>query len=251
MGGNAYIISGEMVAYLLPDPNQPTPPPSKAPLWKRLFGTVAGSAMGPRVVHLPNGDQHFEIPAGDLEAGLIRDFRGWIVGRLAEPSKGSKVVLEYLAEIEPSVFVRGLQRAGKLRPKFYVQLGFSGCAGEAETSAAVATHWAGFWYAEEHDRIVADHLVPFGFTPDPCESAKAEPTLFLPAGDFGYLNYAPPQCRHPQMPAFEMDNCLFEAFEGNDVLERLDDAFTRYMTDGRCRCQLCDPEFGDAAPYVA
>jgi hypothetical protein len=32
------------------------------------------------------------------------------------------------------------------------------------------------------------------------------------------------------------------------VLERLDAAFGRYMAQARCRCQICEPEFGDATP---
>jgi hypothetical protein len=50
--------------------------------------------------------------------------------RLPTPSSGTTVVLDYLKEIEPTVYVRGLKQRSRPEPEFYVQITFSGCAGQ-------------------------------------------------------------------------------------------------------------------------
>jgi hypothetical protein len=55
-------------------------------------------------------------------------------------------------------------------------------------------------------------------------------------------------CRDSDQPAFAVDASIAEACEGDEVLARLDTAFGRYMAVPWCRCQICEPEFGDATP---
>jgi hypothetical protein len=196
-------------------------------------------------VELPNGDRLIEIPAAPLDAALVSDLRAWVGGRISRPSRGTAVVLEYLTGVPPTVYVRGLQRAGAAEPEYYVQVSFSGCAGQAETSARVMSHWTGAWYTADHERIASEHLSPFGFLP--VDAGEDEPMVFLPAGDLGYLEYTPPDVRYEGQHAFELDQAVVEAYEGSPLLTRLDEVFAGYMRDPACRCQLCDPEFGDAA----
>ena len=70
---------------------------------------------------------------------------------------------------------------------------------------------------------------------------------FLPSGKYGYLEYALGP-RDPDQPAFDLDVSVVEAYEDDPVIQRLDDAFGRYLSDARCRCQICEPSFGDATP---
>ena len=156
------------------------------------------------------------------------------------------MLLQYLTDIEPTIYVRGLQRVGEQRPGFYVQVSFSGCAGQAETSARAAYHWAAQWYAAEHKRIESEYFAPFGFTAAPPGDGEVEVMMFLPAGDLGYLEYQTEGPREPGESAFDLDAAVAEANDGNPLLERLDETFTPYMSVARCRCQLCEPDFGDA-----
>lgn len=71
--------------------------------------------------------------------------------------------------------------------------------------------------------------------------------VFLPAGDLGYLEYTPPAARFEGQGAFAIDQAVVEAYEGSPLLTRLDDMFAGYMREPACRCQLCEPDFGDAA----
>jgi hypothetical protein len=197
---------------------------------------------------MPNGDRFFDIPPGDLGDALIADLRAWLHTRFPQPSKGTALVLEYIKEIEPDVYVRGLQPRNGTAPEFYVQITFSGCAGQAETSARVASHWTSFWYAAEHHRIASAHFTPFGFTPVEPERGEEHDMMFLPAGQYGYLEYHSPDPSDANQPAFEIDVAWAESYPGDTVLDRLDAAFGRYMSKSRCRCQICEPAFGDAAP---
>lgn len=239
MGGYAYIIPGTLSRERLAASSAPEP------FLARMFGGGSGPP-GPRVTTLDTGDRLFEIDPGALRKHLVHDLREWLQSRLAGPSKGTEIPLQYVMEIDPSVYVRGLQRPGEGAPQYNVQISFSGCAGEAETSARVATHWAALWYRAEHERLANAFLRPFGFDPAPYDSGPDEPFAFLPAGDLGYLELVSPEDFGGDAPGFELDHATVGAHGGDPRLERLNELFGHYMKEGKCRCQLCEPDFGDA-----
>ena len=149
MGGYAYLIPGSVDPRLWQNaPLSTLAPPSRS-LWSRLTGAArsGGSSNLPRVTALPNGDRLFELNADPLLDRLIPDFLNWLRARLVPPSRASAVALEYLQEIKPTLYVRGEQHPADSRPAFYVQMTFSGCAGMAETSARVASHWQASGFA--------------------------------------------------------------------------------------------------------
>jgi hypothetical protein len=80
----------------------------------------------------------------------------------------------------------------------------------------------------------------------PVDPGEVEVMMFLPAGDLGYLEYSGDAPREPGESVFDLDQSVAEAYEGSPVLDRLDETFARYMAVARCRCQLCEPDFGDA-----
>jgi hypothetical protein len=239
MGGSAYIIPGVLSRERLAAADTP---PS---LLKRLL-RGGSRASGGRVTTLGGGDTLYEIDAGALSTHLVHDFREWLRSRLPSPSQGTQVPLQYVMDIKPAVYVRGLQHSGEDAPQYNVQLLFSGCAGEAETSARVAAHWAGLWYRAEHERIANAFLRPFGFDPAPYDVARDEPFAFLPAGDLGYLELVSADDAGADAPGFELDYAIATAHEGDERLDRLNALYAHYMRSGKCRCQLCEPDFGDA-----
>jgi hypothetical protein len=193
-----------------------------------------------------NGDTHFAILPGSLEQGLVGDFKSWLIQALAVPSRASTVVLEYLQLGGPSVDVRGFRQANESEASFWVQMSLSGCAGEAEVSADVAAHWAACWHRARWDHIRDVHLIPFGFTPDPPQSTAAVDPPFLPAGELGYLELTPPESREKRrLPMFLLDHSVTESLAEPSSLERIEERFAPYMTEQRCRCQLCEPGLGD------
>ena len=245
MGGAAYLIPGHLAQQLIPD--APLPAPATVPLWRRLLGAAAVSV--PRRSHMvvsSNGDRHFEILPGSLEQDLAVDFKKWLLEELGALSRASTVVVEYLKYGGPSIYVRGLQRSTDSKPSFWIQVSFSGCAGEAQVSADVAAHWATCWYRARRDDIRDAYLLPFGFTPEPYEDlADADPP-FLPAGNLGYFEFTSQESRERyRMPMFVMDHSLEEAFAGQPCLDRLEDRFGPFLTNAKCRCQLCEPGLGD------
>ena len=240
MGGDAYVIPGTLSPERLAASTSTRPS-----VLQRLLGRDAAQS-GVTVTTSAAGDTMYEIPPGSLPKHLVHDFREWLRSRLSAPSEGTQVPLQYVLEIEPSVYVRGVQHAGEDAPHYAVQMSFSGCAGEAETSARVASHWAGLWYRAEQQRIANAYLRPFGFDPSPIDSAEKDWHVFLPAGDLGYLELVSPEDSGSDAPTFELDYATVEALEGDPRLERLHELFGHYVRSGACRCQLCEPDFGDA-----
>jgi hypothetical protein len=244
MGGYAYIIPG---TYAPGRVGEPAPEP-RSFLTRLLRRDTDPTA--PRVTVLASGDTLYELEPGALRKQLVADFRGWLRRKLPVPSEGTQVPLDYVMEIEPAIYVRGLQRAGEAAPQYNLQVSFSGCAGEAETSARVAAHWAALWYRDEHERLAHACLRPFGFEPAPHDPTQDEPLAFLPAGDLGYLELVVPDDPESDAPAFELDYSMAAAHEGDERLARLHDLYGHYMRGGRCRCQVCEPDFGDARAEI-
>lgn len=63
--------------------------------------------------------------------------------------------------------------------------------------------------------------------------------------DLGYLELISPES-DADAPGFGLDYATVSAHEEDPRLERLNELFGHYMKEGKCRCQLCEPDFGDA-----
>lgn len=246
MGGSAYLIPGVVDARLWQEAQHrvfPAPPRS---LWSRLTGLGGGSETQtfPKVTTYPNGDRLIEPQVIPILDHLIPDLLNWVQSCLATPSQASRAALEYLRTIMPTLYMRGHQRLSEPNPNFYIQVTFSGCAGMAETSARLSSHWAMLWYRTNHDRLTRDYLAPGGFQPDPYDPVQDEPLLFLPLGQLGYVEYLPSEVPTAR-PIVELDQSIIDSWSGGLDIERVTEVVERYMTVRRCRCQLCEPALGD------
>lgn len=246
MGGHAYLIPGAVDARLWQGAQQPAAPAPPVSIWNRIarLGRRDSSATLPRVIILPKGDRLIELQADPLPNRLIPDFLNWVQSSLATPSQASRVALEYLREITPTLYLRGEQRRSDPSPAFSIQMTFSGCAGMAQISARLSSHWTALWFRANHDRLTREYLVPFGFQPDPYDPAQDEPRLFLPLGELGYAEYIPAE-DPTSRPMVELDQSVFESRPDDLDVERLTELVERYMTAQRCRCQLCEPGLRD------
>lgn len=246
MGGCAFLIWGQVDEKLL------APVQLKRTLWDRLLRR--SGVKGPKIIELPNGSRLIELSADGLE-GMKKDFRAFLAERIPRPWPSTKVFLDYLDMDIVTVHVRGEQEQGGAA-KWYVQFAFSGCAGTAEVSAELGTHWAQAWYSQRREAIERNHLQPFGFVPDELQTDLQTRRSFLPVGDLGYALYVGKGHTDSELfqpeHSFELDDAMGDmavrSGESADqypllVLKGLEERFSTLMSDSACRCQLCMPDF--------
>ena len=233
MGGTGLLIYGTV------SPERLAPKPLPRTVLDRLLGRTRHA--GPKVTPLGRGELT-QVDATEL-APLIERYRAYLARRLPEPHEATRQILEYL-ELDniPSLYVRGGGDPDS-EVRWYVQLGFSGCAGMAEVSAAVACHWAAAWIRQEMTPVQREVLTPFGFEADLGQTIE-DPDRFLPVATLGYLRYVLPQERALGDGLFEIDHAVVESDEDAEArLAERSSGYDRLLADGRCRCQLCDPGF--------
>jgi hypothetical protein len=242
MGGTAFLIWGKVADLRL----EPTP------IERTFLDRVLGRQrfQKPQVTQGPDGARIIEAPPDRFRVldGQFRDFLG---KRMAEPWASSKVILDYLRDDVTTLYLRGEQRPDRSDPQWYIQLTFSGCAGLTETSAEVAAHWAAIWFREERDYLVERILSPSGFMVDDDKTEIETHSAFVPVDKLGYGLYVggsgfEPDPEWPGSRLFELDAGVTEMDPADDdlsALRELDRLYGPLMSDGRCRCQLCAPEF--------
>ena len=231
MGGTAILLRGTPDADRL----------ARRGLLARIFrtGGLREAQLGPNRTLL-------ELPSDNVKA-VVPAFESYIRRKVGTPWPATKSVLDYL-DFAISLYVRG-EREGDATAEWYVQLTFSGCAGQAETSAELAAHWATRWWADERAEITR-LLAAGGFSATHLDDPDDEVT-FLPLGSLGYASFrkagfwvddeAPPT-------HFEIDTAVAEELDddGEALVEALEGQWVSLMSDGRCHCQLCDPGFDHA-----
>ena len=238
MGGYACFIAGTVDESLL------RPRPAKRTLVDRLL--KRRPVRQTRWNSLGTSRMFMELPSEALTP-LLERFGTWLDARFPEPWPATRTVRDYLDAGVASLALRG-EREGEDTPaEWYVQLSFSGCAGLGEVSARVAAHWAEHWLAGELEGLAHDVLRPAGFTPSGVDDRFAEHNSFLPMERGGYALYHPePSPCHTQkgetLTHFEVDEAAIEELGSDDIIRRLESNHAGLMADGRCRCQLCDPD---------
>jgi hypothetical protein len=167
---------------------------------------------------------------------LKTEFRRFIRQRIPDPWPASKATIDFIERYANDLLVRGEQAAGEGKPKWYVQIGYSGCGGMGDTSASIAAHWTELWFAAERERITAQILRPFGFTP---RDALALEQQFFPLRECGYAEIV----RYEGEVIFAIDGGLRECPVAEPAIKELEAHFGALIADGKCRCQFCAPEF--------
>lgn len=192
---------------------------------------------------LGQGDVLLEMPCEPLHP-LADDFRRFVDTAFDHPWVSTQSIRDYLAIGVTTIYLRAT-RSGDEPPDWYVQVTFSGCAGMADTSAEVATHWAELWYRRVHEDLASKYFHPFGFTPAEIE-ATGPAKRFVPLGRLGYaLFYTDDEAADLEAASkFEVDGSVHEALSDLDLTEdwrELDQALSDVRAAGACLCQLCAP----------
>jgi len=198
-----------------------------------------------------------------LQKALRASFARFLDEEIPEPWVATRILRKnYLRPISFAIYLRG-QRDKPNQPYYhYVQLSFSGCAGMADTSSALAAHWAEVWCKKRTEFIETELLRPYQLEPTENPALVLEPEeTFIPAGEYGYASFVPAKYRAKQdadderpVCFFMVDACWHEAHYAGlgdganidfefDVVNTLNREYAELMSDGRCRCQLCMPEF--------
>jgi hypothetical protein len=236
MGGSALLVHGVPSTELL------TPRAAPRSLGDRLLGRhrVAGPT------ETPIGRDHvmLEIPAEPLRP-LADHFRGFVRGAFEVPWPSTNNILDYLAMDVVTTYLRG-DRSGDGEPGWYFQLTFSACAGMADVSAELGTHWAHIWYRTSAAELASRYFLPFGFTPQRVDAGWER--RFVPVGEMGYAlirdGQEAPDPDVIESRYFEIDYSAREPFGDADLTREwreLDEALADVRAAGACLCQFCAP----------
>ena len=240
MGGRSALIYGTLSGDRL------APAPAKRSMIDRVLGR--NPFERPRESHVGNDRTLIDIPA-DALTPLMREFVGFVRRSLPKPWTATKSMLQYLNDIRGRVYVRG-EKLLDAEPDWYLQLSFSGCAGMAEVSALIATHWAEIWFSRQQFDLVRTFLAPFGFIPSDEPVRQRVEDGFVPLGTFGYARFdrsgrASSSDDLNSSSYFEIDACFLDGADALGAvipLRRLDVELLPRLPSGTCWCQMCQPE---------
>jgi hypothetical protein len=229
MGGFGYRLEGRVDEGAL----RPRPVPR----------TVVDKLLGRTRTRQPSelsfaGARLVEVPGIEL-AHLKTELQAWLLEALPEPWLATDVVVNDYLGLDVERFVlRGGAKIG-MPLVFGIDFTFAGCAGRADVSAAVASHWLKRWLDAELDRIEELHLAPIGFhATRPLRDDDTKGFVPLARGGYGAI-VDDDGARH-----VECDGALFEHETNVDeALAALSDALLPTLPSGTCLCQLCAPTF--------
>ncbi|MBJ6802611.1 hypothetical protein [Geomonas propionica] len=190
----------------------------------------------------------FEIPAEEL-APLKTEFFSFLRKTMPTPWMATTGTFDYLDLDVMTIYMRGDRSTGAEDINWYLQLTFSGCAGMAQVSSDVAAHWVEIWYKVERTKI-QERLERFGFRPQQNPPDEEPAVTFFPLPECGYAEFSTELQEmfieeEEYSFHFAFDSSVEEAEpdQGLALLQRLETGFASLMSDGKCRCQLCSPDF--------
>lgn len=244
MSGYAFVINGIIDEALL------EPTTEKQTLLNKLLKKQV--IIWPKITELQNGDKFIEIHAKQLESQLIIKFKDYLQTTIKTSWEVTQNMIEgYLSLCVEDIFIRGTQKKENIKPEGYIEVGFSGCAGVAETSARLASHWFEIWYKKHKLLIDEQYLIPYGFTPNNNIEKCNEQDLFFPLGEITYALYTNDidsmylgdsdievKCN------FDIDQSIIECgtINNKESIEIFNAKLNKIMQNPRCYCQLCTPE---------
>lgn len=155
-----------------------------------------------------------ELSTASFRKALWNDFRAHLRERLPSALPATKAACDYLDTIGWSLYLRRYAEinVGAGAEGWFLQITWSGCAGTAETSAALAAHWTRLWW-EARSPVVS------GLVVDPSRWPERQDPLFVPV-EGAYVMWT-------------------GDWEWDDVVEPPPDV-SGLAKPERCGCQLCE-----------
>jgi hypothetical protein len=249
MGGAAFVLECQVARALY----------DARPLPRTLVDKLLFRTRRAGVRRMAFGDAaHLEFVLPPALTSLPAMAHAWMRAHLPASDASARVILdEYLSASVGDVYLRGEERDGVTRTS--VELIFSGCAGLAETSAAVVAHWCERWWREDRAAIERACAKSGVTLVDVLRTEGEVGPLFFPLKQGGYALFTdakavPPSPGLPPpegLPWLEVDDALHEQrADVDETLVALKRIAEQVFVERHCRCALCDPDYErtDALP---
>jgi hypothetical protein len=232
---------------------------SKRGLWSRLFDR-------PVILLDSIHSQIHEISNSRLRKSTFRDFRRFLNSQIKTPWAATRVIYDYLFDLDHTIAIRGEQANGTDAIRYTIDVVFSDCAGAATVSAEVAWHWMNRYLETQANHLNDTILSRFGLLADfstrPDRLADTECSLYLPTREYGYAAFRPTtECSDVQSEEdaeyesslFSLNGSWYELLDPDELKHELcwlESKGATLLNNGRCHCQLCMPDF-DAIEFLA
>lgn len=237
MGGSAILVFGNVDMSLLESR------PVKQSVFQKLLGIRKHASL--KETRINDQLTIKEIQNHPLH-GLRDDFKKYLLRTIPRPHSASKQIISYLNMKTMTIYLRADKSPQKT--DWYVQFSFSGCAGLAETSAELCTHWIEIWLHEERD-LIFDTFGKNGFQ---AGDQKDSPSgyCFIPFEKYGYGRilqkdeiYEGADYEGSQYLSFDQGSLESLADKELSGMKELDRRYQKYITENKCCCQICQPDF--------
>jgi len=235
MGGTAYLVYGNIDPVLLEKRE------IKPTFLQKIFGKK--NFIQPKEMKVDDNRTIIDINQPELN-NLVDLFQGFIKKTLPKYNSATQQFIEYLDIKIMSIFIRG--ERFKDKTEWYIQFGFSGCAGMAEVSAELGSHWVNKWIAIEKNNLL-NIFAKNGFQMFDNQNSNDE-SYFIPFEKYGYAKIQNTEIMDEEYEGskyFEFDQSCLEGLDENDYskMKNLDKNYKKYYDSKKCCCQICNPEF--------
>ena len=211
-------------------------------------------ATGAETYDQSDGSRVIDVAPKMLTKSVLNAFSSFVNSNAVPLWPASKELMQYLT-IGLTAGMRGESPSAHLPTTWQAYLLFSGCAGMSQTSSEVSEHWFRKWNAHRPNELPSI-FQSFGFQVDSINMIH-DPYTYLPTNNVGYASFFPGAQGSateddPWAGPFNVDQAYCDHLDdgGLSILQQLESAYRKTMNDGKCRCQLCCPEFVAAADAI-
>ena len=226
MGGYSHIIEGVIREEAL------KPKTSDKGFWGRLFG----GAKRDRIHRNSFGDSVLiDVPCRGLSKRVHDHFISYLRQKLPQPNEATASIFDYLDIAKTDVYIRGEEKSGSC--SWSTQVSFSGCAGMADVSAEVCSHWAAIWTEEHLEDFVKPLLSEYGFEVNEQDEKSQIDYSFIRVKIDGQHSYAAIESDG----SIGLDGSFYEylAEDYEQFDKRMQELYGHKASLKECECQLC------------
>jgi len=199
---------------------------------------------GIKVGKIIETETHVAIIEPKLET-LKKEFLNFIHKKCPEPWSSTEYILSsYLSMRSIPEFIIQEVKNDQANEDWVFAAAFNSCGEASSVSSMVALHWFAAFTIEEHSKIkeilASSHFRMNETIPEPVNQP-----VFLPLKNDGYVKF------HDKSHC-ENDSCGCENFDfdetvynqiSDETLHALNTHGVEIMKDGKCKCQICSPDF--------
>jgi hypothetical protein len=195
------------------------------------------------------------IYLADFKNPLFDNFTEFIKQSFNKPWIATEIFLEHylLHEDSVEIYLEETQESPDKTNELNVIMFFSDLADLFYVHACLASHWSRIWFERKKESIIEKHLYRQGLKLDPSRPVDSDQELFFPLNELGYIRHVPDPTSFEGEEAFhfELEGWVYQEFEFLEcvyethlkMFKELEPLVLALMSDGKCRCQFCMPDF--------